>query len=30
MKIALLQTPVGMDKAENLRHAREQVRIAAQ
>lgn len=29
MKIALLQTPVGMDKAENLRHAREQVRIAA-
>lgn len=30
MKIALLQTPVGMDKAKNLRHAREQVRIAAQ
>ena len=30
MKIALLQTPVGMDKEENLRHAREQVRIAAQ
>ena len=30
MKIALLQTPVDMDKAKNLRHAREQVRIAAQ
>ena len=29
MKIALLQTPVDMDKAKNLRHAREQVRIAA-
>lgn len=30
MKVALLQTPVSMDKAENLRNAREQVKIAAQ
>ncbi len=30
MKIALLQTPVSMNKAENLRNAREQVKIAAQ
>ncbi len=30
MKIALLQTPVSMNKAENLRNAREQVKLAAQ
>ena len=30
MKIALLQTPVVMDKETNLCHARDQVRIAVQ
>ena len=30
MKIALLQTPVSMNKTENLRNAREQVKLAAQ
>ena len=30
MKIALLQTPVSMNNTENLRNAREQVKLAAQ